>query len=91
MIGINTAFFRSDAGTRQGNVAQDVSLLRGFLAEKGIAFVADEQACAPPVVAAAPPPPKASGTTPPQPVAPQPASAPPAAAPVIPPAEAPKP
>jgi S1-C subfamily serine protease len=52
LIGINTALFPSDAGTRQGNVAQDVAAVRGFLTEKGIAFVDEPQACAPQVAAA---------------------------------------
>jgi S1-C subfamily serine protease len=52
LIGINTALFASDAGTRQGNVAQDVTTVRGFLSEKGIAFVDEPQACEPQVAAA---------------------------------------
>jgi S1-C subfamily serine protease len=52
LIGINTALFPSDAGTRQGNVAQDVTTVRGFLTEKGIAFVDEPQACVPQVAAA---------------------------------------
>jgi len=65
VVGINTALFPSDVGTRQGNVAQDVSLLRTFLTEKGIAFVADDQPCSSQAVAAVPPPPPQPAKTPP--------------------------
>lgn len=69
VVGINTALFPSDVGTRQGNVAQDVSLLRTFLTEKGIAFVADDQPCSSETVAAVPP------------LTPEPAKTPPATTP----------
>ncbi len=75
--GINTAFFSSGfdpqhpGPMQQGNVAQDVSVLRKFLAEKAIAFTADDAACAPPGAGAAPPPP--AGDAPPPSPSPPPA------------------
>ncbi len=77
VIGINTMLFPSDAGTRQGNVAQDVATLRNFLAEKGISVVSEEQVCAPtpPPAATVPPalaPPPAAAAAAPKPAAAQP-------------------
>lgn len=46
--GVNTMLFpNAKAGYQQGNVAQDVTVLRKFLTEKQIAFTADDAACAP--------------------------------------------
>jgi S1-C subfamily serine protease len=44
--GVNTLLFPNDeAGYQQGNVAQDVTLLRKFLTENGVSFSADDGPC----------------------------------------------
>jgi S1-C subfamily serine protease len=60
--GINTALFANTGGTQQGNVAQDVSIVRDFLRQNNIAFEAEDTPCSP-VVAAneTPAPPPAPG------------------------------
>lgn len=58
--GVNTMLFpNKEAGYQQGNVAQDVAVLRKFLTEKQIAFTAEDTPCA--SGQDAPPPPSASG------------------------------
>jgi S1-C subfamily serine protease len=66
LIGVNTLLFPSDAGARQGNVAQDVATLRKFLEEKHISFRSDDTACAPDI--AEPPRPQASASPTPTPI-----------------------
>jgi S1-C subfamily serine protease len=62
--GINTALFENTGGTQQGNVAQDVSVVRDFLRRSNIAFEAEDNPCNP-VVAAneTPAPPPAPGNS----------------------------
>lgn len=43
--GINTALFTNESGAQQGNVAQDVSIVRDFLQHKNIAFHSEDSAC----------------------------------------------
>jgi hypothetical protein len=58
LTGVNTLLFPNDQGSQQGNVAQDVSVVKKFLTEQHIAFQTDETPCQPPVTAAAPTPPQ---------------------------------
>lgn len=53
--GINTQLFRTSDNAQQGNVAQDVPILRKFLQESNIAFESDESACRPVTAALTPP------------------------------------
>jgi S1-C subfamily serine protease len=53
--GVNTLLFRNDEGAQQANVAQDTSLLRKFLTDNHISFVADDGPCNPEVASNAPP------------------------------------
>ena len=54
LSGVNTLLFTTDKGSQQGNVAQDVSIVRKFLDEQHVAYQGDDAPCRPP--SAAPPP-----------------------------------
>ncbi|HEX4411069.1 MAG TPA: trypsin-like peptidase domain-containing protein [Xanthobacteraceae bacterium] len=60
LAGINTLLFQNDQGAQQGNVAQDVSIVRKFLSDNNIANQSDETACQP----ATPQPPSAAQSPP---------------------------
>ena len=53
--GINTALFSNEEGAQQGNVAQDVSVVRDFLKENNIPFRSEDSACNPAVASNDPP------------------------------------
>ncbi|WP_454914947.1 S1 family peptidase [Xanthobacter sediminis] len=71
--GVNTLLFPSDSGSAQGNVAEDVSLLRTFLSANNVSFTASDGPCQPPAGGGSTPPsgnsapPSGSGAAPPSP------------------------
>jgi S1-C subfamily serine protease len=63
--GVNTLLFTNSEGSQQGNVAQDVSIVRQFLTEQSIAFQSDDTPCQ----QQSPAPPQANSSTAPPPEA----------------------